>query len=41
MCGIAGFVSPSLDAGATPEVMASMLSLIRHRGPGRGGLLPG
>ncbi|WP_327332679.1 asparagine synthase (glutamine-hydrolyzing) [Streptomyces anulatus] len=37
MCGIAGFVSPSLDAGATPEVMASMLSLIRHRGPDEAG----
>ncbi|OKJ48700.1 asparagine synthase (glutamine-hydrolyzing) [Streptomyces sp. CB02115] len=37
MCGIAGFVSPSLDAGATPEVMASMLSLIRHRGPDESG----
>ncbi|MER5985192.1 asparagine synthase (glutamine-hydrolyzing) [Streptomyces sp. NPDC001787] len=33
MCGIAGFVSPTLDAGAMPEVMASMLSLIHHRGP--------
>ncbi|MET8655947.1 asparagine synthase (glutamine-hydrolyzing) [Streptomyces griseus] len=37
MCGIAGFVSPSLDAGATPEVIASMLSLIRHRGPDEAG----
>ncbi|MGW5066120.1 asparagine synthase (glutamine-hydrolyzing) [Streptomyces cyaneofuscatus] len=37
MCGIAGFVSPSVDAGATPEVMASMLSLIRHRGPDEAG----
>ncbi|WNI28141.1 asparagine synthase (glutamine-hydrolyzing) [Streptomyces sp. ITFR-6] len=37
MCGIAGFVSPSVDAGSTPEVMASMLSLIRHRGPDEAG----
>ncbi|MFD9424378.1 MULTISPECIES: asparagine synthase (glutamine-hydrolyzing) [unclassified Streptomyces] len=37
MCGIAGFLSPSLDAGAMPEVMASMLSLIRHRGPDEAG----
>ncbi|MER6609540.1 asparagine synthase (glutamine-hydrolyzing) [Streptomyces sp. NPDC000927] len=37
MCGIAGFVSPSLDAGAAPEVITSMLSLIRHRGPDEAG----
>ncbi|WP_335934942.1 asparagine synthase (glutamine-hydrolyzing) [Streptomyces sp. PTD5-9] len=37
MCGIAGFVSSSLDAGAAPEVITSMLSLIRHRGPDEAG----
>ncbi|MFJ1613421.1 asparagine synthase (glutamine-hydrolyzing) [Streptomyces sp. NPDC088249] len=37
MCGIAGFVSPSLDTEAAPEVMTSMLSLIRHRGPDEAG----
>ncbi|MER5556853.1 asparagine synthase (glutamine-hydrolyzing) [Streptomyces sp. NPDC002793] len=37
MCGIAGFVPSSLDAGATPEVMVSMLSLIGHRGPDEAG----
>ncbi|MFF9077378.1 asparagine synthase (glutamine-hydrolyzing) [Streptomyces sp. NPDC014872] len=37
MCGIAGFVSPSLDAGAAPEVITSMLSLIHHRGPDEAG----
>ncbi|MFB6877491.1 asparagine synthase (glutamine-hydrolyzing) [Streptomyces sp. NPDC056323] len=37
MCGIAGFVAPPLRDGATPGVMTSMLSLIRHRGPDEAG----
>lgn len=37
MCGLAGFVSPSLRADAAPGVITSMLSLIRHRGPDEAG----
>jgi asparagine synthase (glutamine-hydrolysing) len=37
MCGIAGFISSSLDGEATPDVITSMLSLIRHRGPDEAG----
>ncbi|MBB5119236.1 asparagine synthase [Streptomyces eurocidicus] len=33
MCGIAGFLAPSLHPDAMPGVVTSMLSLIRHRGP--------
>ncbi|WP_367140544.1 MULTISPECIES: asparagine synthase (glutamine-hydrolyzing) [Streptomyces] len=37
MCGIAGFLAPSLDPGAAPKIVTSMLSLIRHRGPDEAG----
>jgi asparagine synthase (glutamine-hydrolysing) len=33
MCGIAGFVSPSVRSDAASQTIRSMLSLIRHRGP--------
>ncbi|MFH9089269.1 asparagine synthase (glutamine-hydrolyzing) [Streptomyces sp. NPDC017673] len=37
MCGIAGFLSPRTSAGAAPDVITSMLGLIRHRGPDEAG----
>ncbi|MEU7640125.1 asparagine synthase (glutamine-hydrolyzing) [Streptomyces sp. NPDC039016] len=37
MCGLAGFLSTSLRSGAAAEVMTSMLSTIRHRGPDEAG----
>ncbi|MFJ5034434.1 asparagine synthase (glutamine-hydrolyzing) [Streptomyces sp. NPDC088560] len=37
MCGIAGFLSPVTCTGAAPEVITSMLRLIRHRGPDEAG----
>ncbi|MDH6708170.1 asparagine synthase (glutamine-hydrolyzing) [Kitasatospora sp. MAA19] len=37
MCGLAGFLSTSLHPGATAEVITSMLSNIRHRGPDEAG----
>ncbi|MFE7277377.1 asparagine synthase (glutamine-hydrolyzing) [Streptomyces sp. NPDC057623] len=37
MCGIAGFLSSSLNAGVQPGVIAAMLSEIRHRGPDEAG----
>ncbi|MFI6692964.1 asparagine synthase (glutamine-hydrolyzing) [Streptomyces sp. NPDC050433] len=37
MCGLAGFLAPALEAGAECQVITSMLSLIRHRGPDEAG----
>ncbi|MFB7634870.1 asparagine synthase (glutamine-hydrolyzing) [Streptomyces sp. NPDC056149] len=37
MCGLAGFLSTSVHSGATTEVITSMLSTIRHRGPDEAG----
>ncbi|OSC42266.1 asparagine synthase (glutamine-hydrolyzing) [Mycobacterium decipiens] len=37
MCGLAGFISSSLDPGATAGVLTSMLSNISHRGPDEAG----
>ncbi|MFI0774449.1 asparagine synthase (glutamine-hydrolyzing) [Streptomyces sp. NPDC021212] len=37
MCGLAGFLSAELQGDATPQVITSMLSLIRHRGPDEAG----
>ncbi|MCH0540319.1 asparagine synthase (glutamine-hydrolyzing) [Streptomyces sp. MUM 203J] len=37
MCGIAGFLSPSPNAGSRPAVITAMLSEIRHRGPDEAG----
>ncbi|GAB7028628.1 asparagine synthase (glutamine-hydrolyzing) [Streptomyces sp. NPDC021749] len=37
MCGIAGFLSSSLDTDTRPGVVSAMLSQIRHRGPDEAG----
>ncbi|MFH8410885.1 asparagine synthase (glutamine-hydrolyzing) [Streptomyces sp. NPDC018019] len=37
MCGLAGFIAPTLPADEAPRVITSMLSQIRHRGPDEAG----
>ncbi|MFH8346374.1 asparagine synthase (glutamine-hydrolyzing) [Streptomyces sp. NPDC018045] len=37
MCGLAGFIAPSLPADDVPGVITSMLTHIRHRGPDEAG----